>query len=472
MIFLWLPLGFVIPTLCGWTLLRLLEGRHPVLFALERWVMGFLLGTTLTMYLTVMAQIAGLISFTKIGFLTVQIALLLLLEGLFLWKRKTIAAPSPRPQPIPSLTGWKKIGFIVIGVWIAIKVVTGILLLTTTPVYFDDVFNNWNMRGKIFFETKELTLVMEAGNEILSVGGVGSYPPTVPLLKTWFATLAGRWHDGLVSAPHILWYLAATLLVYFFLRRQSSFWIACLGVYVLASIPLYLIHGSTPYADVFLSVHVFIALTFPFSAVSAKTREHRLAFYRLGAVAAAMLIFTKNEALVLHLPPILLVTGLALLWNLQRRELSLRDTLGIGARYGIAVGLVAIPWIWFKWMHNLPFGNAKDIPLSDFSWQEGVLYSISINTFFEGNWIFLFPFLLALFVFSRQRAWRTPAVMFTVFLLIVYGMQLPIYLFTGISTEALQQTGYARGLIHLVPISVVLMVMLLEDLLRRKRLIA
>lgn len=54
------------------------------------------------------------------------------------------------------------------------------------------------------------------------------------------------------------------------------------------------------------------------------------------------------------------------------------------------------------------------------------------------------------------------------FVAAVWLGQLPIYLFTSIYIEALNQTGYARGLIHLLPIVIMISVILLQNILHRK----
>ena len=47
--------------------------------------------------------------------------------------------------------------------------------------------------------------------------------------------------------------------------------------------------------------------------------------------------------------------------------------------------------------------------------------------------------------------------------------QLFAYLFTGLSQEALFQTGYARGLIHLMPVIVTVTTVLLYDAIYRDK---
>jgi hypothetical protein len=42
-------------------------------------------------------------------------------------------------------------------------------------------------------------------------------------------------------------------------------------------------------------------------------------------------------------------------------------------------------------------------------------------------------------------------------------------MFTGLHVEALNQTGYARGIIHLIPVVVVITTILLKDILEKNK---
>ena len=334
------------------------------------------------------------------------------------------------------------------------------MTLVATPPYEDDVFNNWNMRGKLFYHTQELSLEYEAGNENLSTGGVHSYPATVPLTKTWLATLRGQWHEGLVNSIHIVWFLAALSLVYCTLRRKMTKAWALGGAYALSSLPLYFVHSTTAYADVFLSVHVFAALSLLLGALESDDAEHRATFLRLGALASGLLVFTKNEALLMHLPVLALMVLLSLRFLSRSDALDSKAVRSAFLHYVMLIGIVLVPWVLFKLTHNLNFGNAKSVLNLTFSWQEGVAYAIGVNTFLEGNWVLLYPLLITFLIVQRRRAFRFPTALLTGFFLIVVLGQFPLYFFTGISTEAVNQTGYARGLVQLAPVAVTLLISL------------
>ncbi|PIR53054.1 hypothetical protein COU76_03305 [Candidatus Peregrinibacteria bacterium CG10_big_fil_rev_8_21_14_0_10_49_10] len=457
-----LPVGLLFPTLCGWFAIALLERGHPVLQRIERWTLSVTLGITLTMYLSFLSEVLGLIKFTSIGLFSVQMFTALALG--MLWMRcKVLWSPSsalPALPASPRLSQRARIVVVLLCVWTLIKLLGGFAMLTGTPAYEDDVYNNWNMRGKLFYVTQEYTLEYEAGNELVSSGGVNSYPITVPLFKTWLATLAGDWDEGLVNSIHMVWFLATLLLVYWTLRRRMRSTWALGGTYLLSSLPLYMVNATTPYADAFLSLHVFAALSLLYGALISEKPEHRYSFLRLGGLATALLIFTKNEALIMHLPVLLLLLFLSVRVLAKSESIDRSDLRTAARHYVVFMGVVLVPWVVFKLVHNLPFGNAKSVLHLTLAWQKGVATAIAINTFFEGNWALLFPLLLGLLFAARREAFRFPTALFTGYLFFVVLGQFPLYFFTGISTEAVNQTGYARGFVQLAPVAVTLLTLL------------
>ncbi len=459
MIYLWLPAGLLLPTLSGWLLLRLLEGNSPVLFRLERWVAGGVLGLTGTMFVTFLCTLLGL-PLTRLGFLFPQILLTAVLLGLFLWRRPSHPTPSPlHPTPSSSFPLWALLLTGLLGLWTLAKLVVGALLLTATPPYFDDVFKNWNLRGKVFFLTEKLTLSFDPAST--AADGVSSYPPTVPMTKAWLAVLAGQWHEGLINSIHLLWYLAVLFLLYAALRRSVSLPWALLGAYLFASLPLPLLHGITAYADIFLSVHLLLAVSFLFHAFSSGNPTARASFLRLGALATALLVFTKNEALLLHLPLLIILLLLGLVSLRRKGALTLPDLRRALFWYGGCLAAVLLPWLLFKWTHGLTFGNAKGVIGLAIGWQPGVLRTVWINTFFEGSWLFFPVMFLTLLLLRWRQAFSPPLAVVSLFCVASYCLQLSLYLFTSLSTEALRQTGYGRGLVQIAPLAVLLALLLL-----------
>lgn len=461
----WLAIGLAPPTACGWLLLEALEHRTPVLWKTERLAMGFVLGLTCSMFAAFLLHAVGHMPLSLPGFLATYAVLLVPLAALrTIRRRKPLTPMIAEAAPSPAMPSWLKVLLGVLLGWTVLKIAAMGLLLFATPTYFDDAADNWNYRGKIFYAQHAIVLTLPPDT---APNGISSYPPTVPLAKAWLASLEGAWDEGTVNGLHVAWFAAVLLLVYCTLRRSlSRFW-SWLGVYLAVSLPLLLVHGTTAYADLFLASHLLVAVVLLSHAYGARTAASCLAFLRLAALAAAVIPFTKNEGLLLYLPPLGLL-ALWTLWQARRTGLLTPRQTGIAAAWfaGLLL-LVAVPWIAYKELHGLTFGNAK--PLSGFEllWEPAAVPAIVINTFFEGNWLLFFPLLLCLLALRPKRALRGPLMLLAVFFLLSYGGQLALYLFTGLAAEAVRQTGYARGIIQIIPVGVILVMMLLHAALQR-----
>lgn len=451
-------IGLGLPALNGWMLLGILQGTAPVLYKTERIALGFLAGMTIAMFVTFCIHIVFGLLLSLWAYFLIQV--IALVPKLLLMRWKGIPLLNDRaPLPAERPSTWVKIAIAILGAWTVLKVsVLSVTFLFLTPTYFDDTVDNWNLRAKVFYHTQTLELSLPGKGD--GPADVSSYPPTVPMAKAWMAQVAG-WSDAAVNSVHLAWFLCALALLYFGLRRCLTRAWSLFGLYVATSMPLYIMHGTNTYADVFLGAHVFAAILYLFLAMRAEGDE-RMALARIGGIAAALLPFTKNEGLLVYLPPVLLLLALFVAAELRHTRMSPKEALNIALWYAIPTFTVLVPWITYKQANGLTFGNAKGIGDLGFGWQDHVLSAIAVNTFFEGNWLLLFPVLIALLVWRRKTAFSGLLPM-TTFFLIVYVGQIFLYLFTGLSAEAILQTGYARGIIQLMPVIIFLSVMLLKD---------
>jgi len=453
-------LGHLLPTLNGWLLLGLIQNTTPVLFRAERVALGFLLGGTATMFLLFCIHIVFGLSLSFWPLFLIQILLSAILAGAmkmrsipFVASREALGTEGQPPVAV-------RVAIAVLGAWTALKVILpAITFLFLTPTYFDDSVDNWNLRAKVFHHEQTLSLLLPGKGDVPAE--VSSYPPTVPMMKAWLA-MPGGWSDAAANSIHLAWFLCTLTLLYYGLRRYLPRTWSLFGVYAVTAMPLYLMHGTNTYADVFVSAHVFAAVGFLYHAIRSNTPAERNVLFAIGGCAAALLPFTKNEGLLLYLPPVLLILAIHLFLRLRDASMSVRDVLRIAACYAVPLILVLVPWLSYKYANGLTFGNAKAVSSLAFGWQQNVLSAIAVNTFFEGNWLLLFPVFVALLAWRRKKAFGS-LLPVTAFFLMLYVGQLFIYLFTSISVEAILQTGYARGLIQLMPVIVFLSVLLLED---------
>ncbi len=455
-----LLIGILLPTLCGWALLRTVEGRTPALQAGERWVMGCVLGLTLFTFCAFLGNALLGVPFSLIGFLGVQAALLLFTGGPWLLgvrSGRLAGQPfAPPAAPPPSAAARWMLG--ILGAWMLLKLAAGTLMLVATPLYLDDTIDNWNFRGKIFFVDQTLTLNVPAGSTT-GLGGISSYPPAVPLVKTWLSVLNGQWSEPLISIPHVLWFMVALILIAYAVRRYAAWTWALMAAYALGSLPLFFSQGVNAYADVFVAAHLLCVLSPLLAALMEANPERRLSLLRVSGVALSLLLFTKNEGVAIYLPVFLaLMAG-----SLLRLRPARADALRILAWWAACLTAIGLPWIGFKWLHGLPFGNAKPISGLGLSYHPEVPQAILINTLFEGNWIFLFPFLLTLMAWRWRAAFRGPLLLLVAFLCLTTIIQWSAFIFTGLATEAIYQTGLARGILQQAPVMVLLGILLLKD---------
>ena len=99
-------------------------------------------------------------------------------------------------------------------------------------------------------------------------------------------------------------------------------------------------------------------------------------------------------------------------------------------------------------------------------WQENILRSLFITWVLEANFLLLPGVLFGLLIVRFRTAFFSPVVTLTTFTLTaILGISM-IFLFTGLSTEALRQTGSARGIVQLLPVMVVLVTVLMADMYR------
>ncbi len=460
---LWLIIGLLPSALAGWLAVRLLERETLVLWRAERWAMAAALGPTMVMYIAFLLHVTIGLPLSLTGYMTAH-ALCLLPLTLF-WVLRRDSPTRRMVQPAPPSSRMPLGLAILLGLLLvvsSVKIVGLSLPLFLTPTYYDDSIDNWNYRGRVFYEAQkiELTLPPDA-----APGGISSYPPSLPMIKAWLATIHGGWDEGLINGLHIVWFGSILVLLFCALRRRVSLGWSLLGVYLLCSLPLFMTQAFAAYADVFLAAHLFCAILALVAAGQSTEKATALAFFRIAALPLALLGFAKNEGLILYLP-LLLALGAWAMWKLRRAgTLTTRDIGGAVLWIVILVLVVCVPWILYKRMNGLTFGNAKSISDIQLGWQPHALLSITINTLFEANWLLFFPLLGTLLILRARSVTRSPLALLAGFLLVAYCAQLFLYLFTGLSQEAIRQTGYARGLIHLMPAACMLAILLLKEAL-------
>lgn len=459
-------IGITITTLLGWLAVGLVQGKSMVLSRGERLSWGLTLGPTLGMFSVFLCHVLGFTRLNLFGFLAPQLVLIAILAvaawrqcSLHLRGRTDIFAPrTPHPR-------WMTLGIGLLCAWTALKILAGTYDLVNVPTYWDDSFNNWNMRGKMFFVTQELRLEIPAGNGVtITAASVSSYPPTLPLMKTFTAVLRGQWSEPLSNGIHLVWFAGLLSTLYFTLRRSFDPLLSSLGVYALVSLPLVLIHGSNPYAEIFVAAHVLIAASALLGLRKAVTNDEALPWTRLFFLVLGLLALTKNEGLIIHTTLLLLMS---LIVAFQKRGLieSTKQRKKIALGFGIFL-MFLVPWLLFKWSNGLTFGNTSSVSKVSLSFSTAVVSAIWFHLSQEPNWLLL-PLVLPLALLAGgRRFWRSPEAILAVFVLTEITVQFGLFtMVQSLATEAVKQTGLSRGLLQIAPVAVLTCAMALRSTL-------
>jgi len=468
--FLVLLIGIAVPGALCWLALLLLEGTRPVLTRAERIVWALTLGPTLFTFIAFLSHVLGLTSLTLVGFLLPNVLVALLL-GAGAWTSGVLRSgwntPLPASLSPDTAPRWMRLGVLLLCIWAAVKILAGAIDLFGVPTYWDDSFNNWNMRGKMFFVSERIELTIPVGNQIVQTeGGVSSYPPALPLVKTWLADLRGSWEEPLVNGVHLLWFLGLLGSFFLLLRRSFSRTVSLLGASLLASLPLLLIQGTNPYADVFLASHLFLSIACLLGAGRAGTTEELTSWLKLLGFTLGLLLFTKNEATVLYAPLLILLAFWLLLTKKRAGLITQQQFTRAVGLCAIILALLALPWLAFKWLNGLTFGNAKSISGMTLSFNPLVVRAIWYHLSHEPNWLLLPLVLPLVLILSGKRAWELPEGLLTVFVVVsILGQFLLFALLAPLATEAIMQTGLSRGLLHVVPVALLLVILLVRQLL-------
>ena len=472
MTFLLFLTGFLPLIFIGTLTVRLLQGNSPVLSRMECLLYGAVAGPTMVMIIMFMLSAFGHVPIDLWGML---LAYALLCVPLLISGYKQRLPVKHIIQSLSPAQGWKHMqqgaetlrsmklihwAGMLLALWIAVKLASGVTLLMMDPAYNDDVFNNWNYRAKVLMTEEHLVLALPSSLD--GAAGVSAYPPTVPLLKVWISTMGGGWNDRMIALASPLWYLLALGLVWTTIKRCSGHGWALLGVYLSSSLPLLLMHGSTPYADLFVALHIAIAILPLLHALQSNNARERIVWLRIGALGTALLPMTKNEALLMHLPPILLLSAAVLLLSAVKKTVTAKQALHAALWYAGLLAIVLGPWLMYKYMNGLVFGNAKPID-TELALQPGALRSLGITWVLEANFLLLPGLLITLLLARSRAAFGSPLAILSLYIITVIAGLAAIFSLTGLSTEALRQTGSARGIIQLVPVMVILVTLLLRD---------
>ncbi len=178
MTLVWILLGLLLPTLCGYGCVRATEYRTPVLQNLERWTLATVLGGPLTMTAAFALYNTGLIRITLFGMSAAVLATLALCGAAYACLGHTASLPPPALAPSPNMRPWLRWLLAAGALWWALKIGAAGLMLLGTPAFIDDVYDNWNLIAELdalnsMRATRTYTWGPDLSGTLDGAGGVG-----------------------------------------------------------------------------------------------------------------------------------------------------------------------------------------------------------------------------------------------------------------------------------------------------------
>jgi len=217
------------------------------------------------------------------------------------------------------------------------KMVFAVWQLTRTPTYFDDALAHWSGRARSLFG--EVNWSFDPASSLFLGGNIGNrnYPLQTVIWRAISAKLNGEWNEIISRADGLIFFIVIVATIWLAVWRFSNLrWVAAAAAFVVSAVPLHAWHAAAGYSDI--AVEAFVV-----AALAALLRAE----WFVGGVMAAGAIWSKNDALVLYFPSLLIAAGLLqmshktfqLRWRNVRRFLSGFATIG--------------PWLMFNYIHGL-----------------------------------------------------------------------------------------------------------------------
>jgi hypothetical protein len=173
------------------------------------------------------------------------------------------------PAHLRSIEGspWQRAAFFALLGWLLLRAALLLTEVSLRPLFPWEAWTRWATKARVFCDLGTIVPFADAAGWFAAGGakwfdGGPAEPLQVPLLQAWTCVALGRFDDVLIGLPWWLTALALSLAVYGALRRRQLAPLAALvGVFVLASLPLFDTHVALAgYADLPLAGFVTLAV--------------------------------------------------------------------------------------------------------------------------------------------------------------------------------------------------------------------
>ena len=392
------------------------------------------------------------------------LAALALAAGVVAWRRMR-ALPRPARSPL-RVEKWKIVLFGAVLVALAWRAWIALREILLRPTFPWDAWDAWAVKSKTWYLLGHYAPFVSAHDWLALQpadaysGPAWSYPSALAWMQVWFASAAGGWVEPLVNLPWLALWTGMLLAHYGQWRALGlSATRAVLGVYALGSLPLLTVHVALAgYAD------LWIAALFGLSVLAwlRWRRDGDRGQLVIAVACAAVLPWLKLEGAVW----LLLLAGIAGFAALPRR-LRWRALIAVAAIAFVAAAIdcLPLPLLGLGWVKvGLTRIDVPVIGALSVRWHGNSLAGTLTALFGQSNWNLLWWLAPAVVVWRwHELRAQEPLRLLGVLLLGCFVFLLFLFLLTDAARWAESYTAINRLLMHIVPATVTLMVLLLRD---------
>jgi len=200
-------------------------------------------------------SVAG-VGFGRAAVVAPLVALGALAAYLVRWRRASRALALAASIVRPPFAGWRRLAWLLLLGWLALRFATLAVEAGTRPLYPWDAWSQWATKARVWYELGRIIPFVPADAWLAGAPGVyfdasPANPATVPLVQAWTAIMLGRWDDSATNWPWPFMLVALALAMYGMLRDRGVLPLGSLiGAYLVASLPLLDTHAALAgYAD-------------------------------------------------------------------------------------------------------------------------------------------------------------------------------------------------------------------------------
>lgn len=325
----------------------------------------------------------------------------------------------------------------VVGAGLVVKLAPLIAAHACVPIRNDDAISMWLFKAKVIAGLDELP--RDPAGDYYMGGSNPRYPVFAPLSAAWVPLAAGAWEERIATLPWLGHYVALVLLLAGGLRRWLAWSWAWILAYLVASMPLMVIHAYRPgYVDL------------PLATFLAATVLCLLAWRSTGLARhlALAIVFATATACLKREGPILAGTAVLSVLVFSRRVLGgTPRTAGLGlvALAASAVATIAATVDMADVADNAGrFGYHPDV------WPALIRHLFEWGSFHLMGWLIAAGVAAAFLL--RRGDHRRPAILLTVAL---FGLVFGVFLLTPQARFARNDQTPSRLFLQILPAVVV-----------------